>query len=101
MCIRDRYDSYQVAYFFSTVRFVPDPARGEFINLGAIAGDDESQDWALRQISNLKRANAIDSAGRLPAALDFIGRLEERLPVEDEEATAGEITVEQLTRLSA
>jgi hypothetical protein len=79
---------------------VPDPARGEFINLGAIAGDDASQDWALRQISNLKRAHAIDNRGTLPAALEFLGRLEERLPAEDEEAPVGEMSVEELTRLS-
>jgi hypothetical protein len=90
-----------VAYFYSTVRFVPDPARGEFINLGAIVGDDESRDWALRQISNLKRANAIDSGGALPAALEFIGRLEETLPVEDAQRSRDRISVEQLTRLSA
>ena len=26
-------------YTYSLVRFVPDPARGEFVNIGAIAGD--------------------------------------------------------------
>jgi hypothetical protein len=89
-----------VAYFYSTVRFVPDPARGEFINLGAIVGDDESQDWALRQISNLSRARAIDNGGILPAALEFIGRLEDRLPDEDEDAPASDMSVERLIQLS-
>ena len=37
-------------YFFSLLRFVPDTARGEFVNLGAIAGDSEVVDWELRLI---------------------------------------------------
>ncbi len=89
-----------MAYFYSTVRFVPDPAAAEFINLGAIVGDDDSQDWALRQISNPKRANAIDLRGTLPAALEFIGRLQERLPTDEAEATGDELSLEALTLLS-
>jgi hypothetical protein len=34
------------------LRFVPDPARGEFINIGAIAGDDDSGEWELRLLQN-------------------------------------------------
>jgi hypothetical protein len=45
-----------VSYQFSLIRFVPDPARGEFVNIGAVVGDDEAQDWELRLISNLKRS---------------------------------------------
>lgn len=70
-------------YDFSLLRFVPNPARAEFINVGVIAGDDEAGDWDLRILSNLKRAKAIDSAGLLPAALAFIAELDERLPNDD------------------
>ena len=74
-------------YFFSLLRFVPDTARGEFVNLGAIAGDSEVADWDLRLISNMKRARAIDSEGHLPAAMSFLAELQEQLPVEDEDET--------------
>jgi hypothetical protein len=89
-----------VAFYYSVLRFVPDPARGEFINLGVIVGAPDSQDWALRLISNHKRASAIDGAGTLPAALAVIGRLEERLPGEDEDASDDALSLELLQRLS-
>jgi hypothetical protein len=89
-----------VAFFFSVLRFVPDPARGEFVNLGAIVGNADSQDWALRQISNLKRANAIDGAGTLPSALELIGRLEDQLPGEDEGAISNALSLDRLRALS-
>jgi hypothetical protein len=76
-----------MSYFFSLLRFVPDTARGEFVNLGAIAGDSEVVDWDLRLISNMKRARAIDSEGHLPAAMSFLAELQERLPVEDDDET--------------
>jgi len=76
-----------VTYRFSVMRFVPDPARGEFINLGALAGDDEVRDWQFRLISNLQRARAIDDHGALSGALAFANEVEgkveavDRLPV--------------------
>lgn len=60
------------------VRFVPDPARGEFINVGAIVGSEESSEWQVRQIENPKRARFIDERGTLPIVwsfLDNIGRI--------------------------
>lgn len=79
-----------MAYTFSLIRFVPDPGRGEFVNIGAVAGDDETGDWAVRWISNYQRARALDPGGLLPAAKAFTGELDERvlalerLPVGDE-----------------
>ena len=67
-----------MTYFFSMLRFVPDPARGEFVNIGAIAGDEETQDWELRLISNLKRARSIDHVAFLPHALEVAAELRER-----------------------
>lgn len=79
-----------MAYKFSLIRFVPDSARGEFVNIGAIAGDDDTGDWDVRWISNYQRARALDLNGLLPAAKAFTGELDERvmeldrLPVEEE-----------------
>jgi hypothetical protein len=60
-----------MSYQFSLIRFVPDPARGEFVNIGAVAGDPEDRDWDIRFISDYRRAQALDSDGRLPAAIAF------------------------------
>lgn len=62
-------------YVYSLIRFVPDSARGEFINVGAIAGSEESSDWAVRQIGNPVRARALDDSNALDAVWAFIDRL--------------------------
>lgn len=66
-------------YSFSLIRFVPDAARSEFVNIGAVAGDDDTGDWAVRWISNYQRARALDLNGLLPAAKAFTGELDERV----------------------
>lgn len=73
------YHEPPVSYQFSLIRFVPDPARGEFVNIAAVVGDDEARDWDLRLISNLRRARALDREGVLPAALGFVAHLDQRV----------------------
>lgn len=73
-----------MSYQFSIIRFVPDPARGEFVSLGAIVGDETAQDWDVRLISNYRRAKALDSRGALPAALSFIAALDEWVSNDDQ-----------------
>lgn len=68
-----------MTYHYSLLRFVPDPARGEFVNLGILAGDDEAEDWELRLIQNLRRAKAIDDKGALSFALAFAATLEDHI----------------------
>lgn len=62
-------------YVYSIIRFVPEPARGEFINVGAIVGSEESDEWQIRQISNPTRARAIDERKSLDAVWSFINRV--------------------------
>ncbi|HLI31421.1 MAG TPA: DUF3037 domain-containing protein [Solirubrobacteraceae bacterium] len=64
---------------FSVIRFVPDPARGEFVNIGAIAGSDQARDWKLRLVSSLSRAKAIDDRAALPAAMACAAELEDHI----------------------
>jgi len=67
-----------VRYVYSVVRFVPDPARGEFINVGAVVGSEEPSEWQVRQIENAKRARSIDEHRTLPVVwsfLDDVGRI--------------------------
>jgi Protein of unknown function (DUF3037) len=66
-------------YVYSVVRFVPDPARGESTNLAVVAGNDESSEWELRRVDNLKRARALDDRGILPEAVASIERLSKEI----------------------
>lgn len=59
-------------YVYSLIRFVPDPARGEFVNVGAIAGSEESSEWQVRQIENPVRARGVDDSRSLDAVWSFI-----------------------------
>lgn len=47
-------------YVYSVLRFCPNPASGEFVNIGAIVGSDDSGEWELRTVENQKRARQID-----------------------------------------
>ena len=89
-----------MTYFFSTIRFVPDPTRGEFVNLGVVAGDDESQDWELRLISNLRRAKALDAGKALPSAMGFLGELEDRLPGDELPVDSSHLDLQSLELLA-
>jgi hypothetical protein len=62
-------------YLYSVVRFVPDPARGEFVNVGAIAGSEDSSEWLLRQVENPVRARAVDDRKALEAVWAFLDRV--------------------------
>lgn len=63
-------------HIYSIARFVPDPARGEAINLGILAGSDESGEWSLRTVSNYSRARRLDDRDLLPSVRARLERLE-------------------------
>lgn len=92
-----------VSYQFSLIRFVPDPARGEFVNIGAIAGSDDSGDWDVRLLSNYRRAKALDPAGVLPAALGFAAGLDRRVAAIDQLPGTGSepVSLASLRQLAA
>jgi hypothetical protein len=62
-------------FVYSLIRFVPDPARGEFVNVGAIVGSDSSSEWQVRQVENPVRARAIDDRSLLDGVWSFIDRV--------------------------
>lgn len=72
-----------MAFKFSLIRFVPDPARGEFVNIGAVAGSDEAAEWELRLVSNLSRAKALDDRGVLATAFAYAAGLEDHIAALD------------------
>lgn len=62
-------------YDYWVVRYVPDPIRGEFVNIGVIAGRD--QDWSMRRVSNLRRASRI--GGSAVVTDPFLHRIEDAI----------------------
>jgi hypothetical protein len=64
---------------YSVVRYVPNPATGEFVNIGAIAGSDETGDWSLRQAGNPRRARLFGPLESLNAVDAFMNDVGSRL----------------------
>ena len=78
-----------MAYHYSVMRFVPDSARGEFVNLGILAGSDEAQDWSFRMLSNPIRVKGIDDRGALPGAFAFVDHILASIEAIDGTAASG------------
>lgn len=72
-------------FMYSVIRYVPDPIRGEFVNVGVIAGSDESSEWGLRQVDNPIRARRLDEHGSLPAVWEFMDRVGHALDAFEDE----------------
>ncbi len=62
-------------YLFSTVRVVPNPATGEFANLAAIIGSDDTGEWSIRALQDEKRIRGFCGSDALNAAHDFLTRV--------------------------
>ena len=93
-----------MSFQFSLIRFVPDPARGEFVNIGAVAGSDEAREWELRLVSNLSRAKALDDRGVLSKAFAYAAGLEDHIAALDllpETGAPEPISTDMLRRRSA
>lgn len=84
---------------YSVIRFVPDPVRGEFVNLGIIAVRDDGHAIAVRTTSNWKRVNRFaPEAAKL--ARRVVGDLKAALEPRNFELGATMITGEDLQRMS-
>src|SRR6266702_8274212 len=62
-------------YVYSLVRCVPDPRTGEFVNVGAIAGDPATGDWSVRQLSSENRVRKLAGPTALQAVHGFLARV--------------------------
>jgi hypothetical protein len=62
-------------YDYWVIRYVPDPIRGEFVNIGVIAGWDD--DWSFRRVNNLRRAARLGGSPVLTSS--FLRRIEEAI----------------------
>ncbi len=62
-------------FLHSAVKFIPDSARGESVNVGVIVAGDDG--WAFRRAENLRRARAIDVSKRIRNVESFFEMLEQ------------------------
>ena len=65
----------QLRYDYWVLRYVPDPIRGEFVNIGVIAGWDD--DWSFRRVNNLRRAARLGGTASLTSS--FLKRIEDAI----------------------
>lgn len=70
-------------YVYSVIRYVPSPASGEFVNLGAIVGSEETGDWAVRHVENARRARALGFPQGVAAFYAFVQDIGFRIDIND------------------
>ena len=66
-------------HVYSIVRFVPDPANGECVNLGLLAGSEDSEEWVLQIVTQRERVRRLGGAEVLPGVVGFLERLTSEL----------------------
>ncbi|NRQ33263.1 DUF3037 domain-containing protein [Nonomuraea sp. NN258] len=66
-------------YVYSVVRCLPDPRTGEFVNVGAIAGDPLAGHWAIRQRRDTERIRVFAGGPALEAATRCLLALSEEI----------------------
>lgn len=90
-------------HVYSIVRCLPDPRTGEFVNIGAIAGDPDTGRWAIRQLSNTERIRRFAGGPALEVATSCLLALGEEIDrshaaLEDEGEPLGEGWLARLHR---
>jgi hypothetical protein len=84
-----------VRYDYWVVRFVPDPVRGEFVNIAVVAG--AGSDWAYRRVSNLQRASRLGGSATVTHA--FLARISQAIVEKlDEVEALLEVPSDRMTR---
>jgi hypothetical protein len=64
-----------VRYDYWVIRYVPDPIRGEFVNIAVIAG--RGDDWSFRRVGNLGRASRLGGSATMTDS--FMKRIEDAI----------------------
>ena len=78
-------------HVYSIVRFVPDPGSGECVNLGLLAGSEDSDEWVLQTVSQRSRARQLDRADVLPGVAGFLERMTAELEDYTEAHAGGQL----------
>ncbi len=79
-------------YHYSVIRFVPSPARGEFVNLGLIVGSDDTGEWVIDVAKSRARATKLDDHNVFPLVAANLQQLQSSIEsYSDTEVFAPEI----------
>lgn len=75
-------------FVYSVIRYVPDSARGEYVNIGLIVGSDDTHEWALRPVDDRSRAEQLGKPELVPEVFRYLEWLaveirEQPSPVEE------------------
>lgn len=62
-------------HVYSVIRFVPDPANGECVNIGLLAGSEDSDEWTLQTVAQRTRARQLGGIEALPGVVSYLERL--------------------------
>ena len=87
-------------HVYSVVRFVPDPAKGECVNLGLLAGSEDSEEWILRTVSQRSRARQLGGSEALPDVVSYLERLAADLETYSEAHAEGQLDLFERDALS-
>ena len=78
-------------HVYSIVRFVPNPANGECVNLGLIAGSEDSAEWVLQTVTQRGRARQLGGVESLPRVVSYLERLTTELEVYSNAHAGGQL----------
>lgn len=87
-------------FIYSVIRYVPDAASGEFVNIGAIVGSEEQGRWALKNARSLTLARHLGRAhskDTLPQAIAFVQQLASDVDSSNEQIEEGSSSENVLT----
>ena len=61
-------------FVYSVIRYVPNPARGEFVNVGVIVGSDETDKWEVRGLDNMSASadRFVGDGSTVSAVAEFV-----------------------------
>lgn len=79
---------------------MPDPIRGEFVNIASIVGSDETDEWMIRPLAQEGRARQFAGVDALAAAHSFVLQVEEAIDLQGWLADSGLLEEEDLPKPS-
>jgi len=70
---------FMCRHVYSIIRFVPDPARGERVNIGMVAGSEITGEWGVRRVQDTSRAAGLATQEEADMVFAYLDRFIEEL----------------------
>lgn len=81
-------------YVYSVIRFVPDPAKGECVNVGVIAGNELTGEWQVRQVSNFGRCHRLAPDATIRPVMEFLDALTQQIEEAEDDGQTLSVSTE-------